>query len=136
MNWHCVYTIGFEFNAIKDDDSPWVHNYNTINAALQEPLYFLFPSLDQSLRWLSPKRQAVHRELDRFVNMLSEVIKNKRRDIASGVQNPHLEENEKDVLTLLIENEDKGEGALSDEELRVSLTCWTILYVMLANLDP
>jgi len=63
----------------------------------------------------------VHRELERFVAMLSQVIKKKRQDIASGVQNKHLKENEKDVLTLLIENEDKGEGALSDEELRVSL---------------
>ncbi|KAL9545818.1 hypothetical protein MBANPS3_006962 [Mucor bainieri] len=113
--------FGFEFNAIKDDNSPWVMTYNTVNAAMQEPLYFLFPSLDQSLLWLSPKRQAVHRELEGFVDMLSEVIKKKRRDIASGVQNEHLPDNEKDVLTLLIENEDKGEGALSDEELRSNL---------------
>lgn len=101
-------------------------NYNTVNAAMQEPLYFLFPSLDQSLLWLSPKRQAVHREMDRFVDMLSQVIKKKRQDIASGVQNQHLPDNEKDVLTLLIENEDKGEGALSDEELRVSLSLCSI----------
>ncbi|KAG1080916.1 hypothetical protein G6F42_023153 [Rhizopus arrhizus] len=113
--------FGFEFNAIKDDNSPWVLNYNTINGALQDPLYFLFPILDQSLLWLSPKRKAVHRELERFVAMLSQVIKKKRQDIASGVQNKHLKENEKDVLTLLIENEDKGEGALSDEELRSNL---------------
>ncbi|KAL9541602.1 hypothetical protein MBANPS3_009026 [Mucor bainieri] len=113
--------FGFEFNAIKDDNSPWVMTYNTVNTAMQEALYFLFPSLDQSLLWLSPKRQAVHRELERFVDMLSEVITKKRQDIASGVQNEHLPDNEKDVLTLLIENEDKGEGALSDEELRSNL---------------
>ena len=114
--------IGFDFNAIKDDGSAWVHTYNTINAALQDPFYFLFPIFDQALLWLSPKRVAVHKEMKRFNEMLSNVIENKRAHIASGVQNDNLQENEKDVLTLLIESEQRGEGALTDEELRVTIT--------------
>ena len=114
--------LDFDFNAIKDDDSAWVHTYYNINAALQDPFYFLFPIFDQSLLWLFPKRMAIHKEMDHFNNMLSQVIENKRAHIASGIQNDNLQENEKDVLTLLIESEQRGEGALTDEELRVTIT--------------
>lgn len=113
--------IGFDFNAIKDDKSPWVHTYNTIMNGLQHPLHFFFPSLDQSFIWLFPSRQRIHKELTRFLDMLSEVIKKKRKDIANNVHNDSLPENEKDVLTLLIEAEQRGEGGLTDEELRVSI---------------
>ena len=65
---------------------------------------------------------AIHKEMDHFNNMLSQVIENKRAHIASGIQNDNLQENEKDVLTLLIESEQRGEGALTDEELRVTIT--------------
>ena len=112
--------LGFDFNAINDDDSTWVHTYYAINAALQDPFYFIFPIFDQTLIRLFPKRMAVHKEMDHFNVMLSKVIENKRAQIASGVQNDNLQENEKDVLTLLIESEQRGEGALTDEELRVS----------------
>ncbi|CEP08816.1 hypothetical protein [Parasitella parasitica] len=113
--------FGFDFNAVKDDNSAWVKTYDIISDGMQDPLYFFFPILDQALLWLSPKRQAVHEEMRRFANMLSEVIKKKRQDIESGVQNDNLPENEKDVLTLLIESEQRGEGALTDEELRSNL---------------
>ena len=112
--------VGFDFNAIKDDNSAWVHTYNTINAGLQDPFFFFFPIFDQALLWLFPKRMAVHKEMKRFNGMLSQVIENKRAQIASGVQNDNSQENEKDVLTLLIESEQRGEGVLSDEELKVS----------------
>ncbi|KAG2200780.1 hypothetical protein INT46_002171 [Mucor plumbeus] len=113
--------FGFDFDAIKNDNSAWVITYNSIKAALQDPFYFLFPIFDQSLLWLFPKRMAIHKEMDRFNNMLSQVIENKRAHIASGIQNDNLQENEKDVLTLLIESEQRGEGALTDEELRSNL---------------
>ncbi|KAI8647570.1 cytochrome P450, partial [Parasitella parasitica] len=113
--------FGFDFHAVKDNDSAWVKTYNIINAGLQEPFYFFFPILDQALLWLSPKRQAVHQEMKRFVDMLSEVIKKKRHDIEAGLQNNNLPENEKDVLTLFIESEQRGEGALTNEELRSNL---------------
>lgn len=122
LDFLIILSVGFDFNAIKDDDSAWVHTYNTVNAALQNPFYFIFPIFDQALLWLSPKRMAVHKEMKRFLGMLSQVIENKRAQIVSGVQNDNLQENEKDVLTLLIESEQRGEGALTDEELKVTIT--------------
>lgn len=52
--------------------------------------------------------------------MLDEVIDNKRNLLKEGiVYNSNLLENEKDVLTLMIESESIGEGLLTDEELKV-----------------
>lgn len=79
------------------------------------------PIFDTTFRWLFPKRQAVHRELDRFHKMLDNVIAQKRQEIANGAdQKDTYDENEKDLLSLLIQAEAKGEGVMSDQELKVS----------------
>lgn len=114
---------GFEFNAIKNKDSPWVHTYNICNEGLRDPFFFLFPSFDQPpLLSLFPKRKEAHQEMDRFINMLQNVIENKRLELKYGnYQNEGLEENEKDLLSLMIEGENRGEGAMTDEELIVNI---------------
>jgi cytochrome P450 len=54
--------------------------------------------------------------------MLDEVITSKREQLKRGdVKNDTLEENERDLLTLMIESELRGEGILSDEELKANL---------------
>lgn len=60
--------------------------------------------------------------MDRFLGMLDEVIHHKGEALAKGdVQNESLEENERVLLTLLIESEKRGEGILSDAELKSNL---------------
>lgn len=52
--------------------------------------------------------------------MLDDVIEAKRKLIKKGVfHNEDLEENEKDLLTLMTESENRDERRLSDEELKV-----------------
>lgn len=125
---------GFNFNAILEKDNEWVKTYNTMNNGLQDPFYFLLPVFDTRLLCLSPKRQLVHKELARFLDMLDQVIIKKREVIANGTnRNVALEENEKDLLTLLIEAEAKGEGVMSNQELKVPISalllhlysCWS-----------
>lgn len=51
--------------------------------------------------------------------MLDDVIAAKRNLVKKGViRNDDLEENEKGLLTLMIESENRDEGSLSDEELK------------------
>jgi cytochrome P450 len=58
--------------------------------------------------------------MDRFVKMLDGIIVHKRQLINEGnTRNDSLEENEKDLLSLMIESEVKGEGAMTDEQLKV-----------------
>lgn len=54
--------------------------------------------------------------------MLDEIIEKKRRLVDEGnLKNDDLEENEKDILTLMIEGEKRGEGILSHDELKSNL---------------
>jgi cytochrome P450 len=70
-----------------------------------------------------PKRVQIHKEMDKFINMLQSVIENKRNTLKNGnYQNEALEENEKDLLTLLIESEYRGEGVMTNEELMVVIS--------------
>lgn len=90
---------------------------------IRDPFFFVFPKFDKKYLWLFPKRKLIHDELDRFVNMLQEVIDTKRLALKDKeYKNEALEENEKDLLTLLIESENRGEGAMTDEELMVKFS--------------
>lgn len=85
--------------------------------------------LDEKFQWLSPKRQQIHRDLDQFIGMIDEVIQTRRDEISRGDwKNKNLEENEKDILSLMIESENRGEGILSNEELKVVM-CWHLVFL-------
>ncbi|KAI7894926.1 cytochrome P-450 cyp509A1 [Mucor mucedo] len=108
----------FDFNAIKDRNSEWACRYDKISEGLRDSKFFYFPIFDTKLRWMFPKRVQLHKEMDSFLEMLDEVIFKKREAIKNGLQNNALEDNEKDLLTLMIESEDLQEGGLTDEELK------------------
>ncbi|KAI8359149.1 cytochrome P450 [Blakeslea trispora] len=112
--------FGFDFNAISQKDSDWVNTYSIISNGIIEPINFVFPFLDQhDSIWLSSKRRQLHRHLDRFLEMIDQVILKKREAVKKGdLGNGYLPEHEKDLLTLMIEGEMRGEGVMSDEELK------------------
>jgi cytochrome P450 len=101
---------------------------------MQDPLFFLFPFLDSKFLWLFPKRKLLHQKLDTFLDMLETIITHKRQDLKQGnVHNDSLEENERDLLTLMIESEMRGEGAMKAEELKVYKDLGWCFYFELIN---
>lgn len=76
------------------------------------------PWLERNFLWLLPERRKIHQDLDEFLEMLDEIIIHKRQVLADG--STAEKDNEKDLLTLMIESENKGEGALTNEELKVT----------------
>lgn len=116
-----VLRLGFDFDAVSNNsNNKWTSMYYSLGDAFCDYKYFIFPSLDQRILWLFPKRRELHRKLDTFMGMLDEVIQNKRKLMKKGQNmNQDLEENERDILTLMLESEEKGEGALSNGELKV-----------------
>lgn len=101
-----------------------MRTYDICNAGLRDPVFFLLPKLDTDFLWMFPKRTQIHKEMDRFVNMLQKVIENKRSVLQNGnYQNEALEENERDLLSLMIESENRGEGVMTNEELIVNISC-------------
>lgn len=123
--------FGFEFNAIHDRDSEWVTRYNKLSDALRDPLFFLFPALDTKFRWLFPQRQKIHQEMKLFSNMLSKIIQHKKEMIKNGVKNDALEDNERDLLSLMIESGEEDNEALSDEELMVKEKNTSLINIIL-----
>ncbi|KAI8881514.1 cytochrome P450 [Backusella circina FSU 941] len=110
--------FGFNFNALSDRDNEWVMRYNNIIKNMIDPLYFMLPALDVYFLWMLPKRRQAHEELAKFKDMLRNVIAEGRKKVESGqTQNENLEENEKDLLTLMLESEIQGEGRMTNDEL-------------------
>ncbi|KAI8054831.1 cytochrome P450 [Thamnidium elegans] len=106
----------FDFEAVSKEDSKWTKIYNEVIDGFRDFTYFMFPRLDQELLWLFPKRKVLHQKLDTLMDMLDEVIQNKRELLKQGqVRNDDLEENERDLLTLMLESEELDEGSLSDK---------------------
>jgi cytochrome P450 len=67
-----------------------------------------------------PQRQKEHAFLDKFITMLDDLIEKRRNGIKMGQKyNPFLDDNEKDLLTLMLESEMEGNGKMTNEELRV-----------------
>ncbi|CAO3627023.1 unnamed protein product [Cunninghamella blakesleeana] len=108
--------FGYDFNSISKEENVWVTTYHELRNNLQNPLFTFFPSLEQNFLWLFPARKRAHQLATKFHGMLREVIENKRKQMKENGYE-HIAEADRDILTLMLEGELKGEGKLSDEEL-------------------
>ncbi|KAI9495017.1 cytochrome P450 [Zychaea mexicana] len=111
--------FGFNFNALLDKHNEWVDGYNQVKEGMIKPFYIFFPVFDTKLVHWFPKRQQAHKSLDNFLKMMDTIIINKRQVIQEKKAN-NIEDNEKDLLTLMIESEmNEEDGAvMSNEELK------------------
>ncbi|KAI8070933.1 cytochrome P-450 cyp509A1 [Gongronella butleri] len=108
----------FEFNAVKDANSPWKVQYERVIADGRIPLYILVPALDKHFRWLLPERREAFKRMKAFLNMLGEIIDHKRAILKEEKAAPSShEEHDRDLLTLMLESEMRGEGVLTKQEL-------------------
>ncbi|KAI8070960.1 cytochrome P450 [Gongronella butleri] len=107
----------FEFGAIKDKNSEWRQIYDKVNADTSSLLYIFFPILDKKLLWLLPSRREAFKRMDKFTGMLNDIIDHKRRVLREQQDQGTTEEHERDLLTLMLEGELRGEGVLTNEEL-------------------
>ncbi|CAO3646089.1 unnamed protein product [Cunninghamella blakesleeana] len=117
--------FGFDFNAVLDENSVWKKTYDQVIQAAAEPLFSLFPAFEEKYLWLFPKRQQSFSTLDKWKSMLLSIIEKKREAIKNNA-NHGIEGSEKDLLTLMIESEQRGEGALTNEELLSDLNVFLV----------
>ncbi|CAO3630222.1 unnamed protein product [Mucor hiemalis] len=99
----------FHFNCLRNQsEGKWISIYHAIRDGFNDPLYFFLPWLDQKLLFLNPRRKELHGKLDEFKALINRVIEQKKKSIAEGdKKNDALAENEKDLLTLMIESEQR-----------------------------
>ncbi|KAI9494942.1 cytochrome P450 [Zychaea mexicana] len=123
--------FGFQFHALDDrDTNEWVTRYNCVVESAQKPFYFMFPSIERRFKTWIPERNKAHGELSIFLNMMSSIAEKKRQALVeSSSSGPNssgsklaANDQEKDLLTLMIEAEQEGQGRLSDEELQSNLS--------------
>ncbi|OAD75052.1 CYP509 protein, partial [Phycomyces blakesleeanus NRRL 1555(-)] len=112
--------FGFDFHAIDNPGNEWVRIYNNITRGLYRPLWFLVPILERKFLWMFPERQKVHQDLNKFLSMLDIIIDKKHKDMKE-MKDLQLENNEKDILTLMIEGAAEGNGILSYKELQSNI---------------
>lgn len=96
--------------------------YQRLIEATFNPWFIAFPSLDMQYRFLFPSRKRLHREMDTFLDKMTQVITHKRELL--NHQKNSVPESERDILTLMIEAEKNGEGSMTNEELQV---CFSLL---------
>ena len=92
----------FKFNATQDENSEWKTVYDNVIEDVRDLKFIFFPFLEQKLRFLFPARQAAFKRLDKFVGMLQHIIETKRKTLKDH-QKQGIEEQEKDLLTLMLE---------------------------------
>lgn len=87
---------------------------------MQDPLFFFFPILERYFLNFLPKRKLIHDDCDRFLKLMDDMIQEKRKTVNEGI----IKDEEKDILTLLLENEKNDKDSdtfMTNEELKSNL---------------
>ncbi|KAI8886510.1 cytochrome P450 [Backusella circina FSU 941] len=119
--------FGYDFDATLNKNSEYNHYFEIVKNGIANPLYYIFPALDKYFLWMFPKRKHAHKCLHKFLQLVDKVIAEKRDLLKSGkLFNEFLDENEKDILTLMIEAEQTGEGIMTETELRNNICVFSL----------
>lgn len=114
--------LGFDFECVSVVDNKWLKGYDNIRDNFADLFFILFQIFDDELKWMFPRRVSAHKDLDRLLANIDNVIAERKAEMASNAINPSkVPDAEKDILTLMLEAEQQGEGKLSDLELRVCI---------------
>ncbi|KAI8070672.1 cytochrome P450 [Gongronella butleri] len=114
-------SFGFDFHALDDPNSVWTTTYEHIRRGFRSPYTFLFPKYDWLLRHIIPGRKQFDASVTKLNALLLDMAHKKRQEIKANAQDDSVPEAEKDLLTLMLEAEMRGEGMMSDDELRSNL---------------
>ncbi|KAI8089192.1 cytochrome P450 [Halteromyces radiatus] len=113
--------FGFDFHALENRNNQWVNYYNSVKEGMLDPFFLLFPIFDTKLLNWFPKRRRIHDNLTNFLNMLGTIIEQKRLLLNQHNHDKVMDEEERDLLSLMIESEQGENATLSNEELRSNL---------------
>ncbi|KAI8144465.1 cytochrome P450 [Fennellomyces sp. T-0311] len=113
---------GFDFNfhAIIEPDNEWVERYNRIVSGMEDTKFLLSPSLEKYFLSFFPERKKRHEELTVFLDMMQQIVTKKRESLQT-VESLNVKQSEKDLLTLMLEASEEGNGMMTDEELKSNL---------------
>ncbi|KAI8339869.1 cytochrome P450 [Chlamydoabsidia padenii] len=115
-----IAAFGFDFESLDNPDSIWTNTYEKVRVGLRSPLSFVFPRLDWLLKYVIPGRREMDESVTKLNALFMEMIKEKRAKARVAIDHD-TPESEKDLLTLMLEAELRGEGTTNDEQLRSNM---------------
>ncbi|RCH98259.1 cytochrome P450-dit2 [Rhizopus azygosporus] len=109
--------FGFDFKALQGDPDEWTKTYRLVSDCLFDPVINVFSSYSFILDRIYPRRRRGVIATRKLGEKFLEIAQQKRMEIKSGVY-ADVPDNEKDLLTLMLEAEEKGGVWTSEDELR------------------
>ncbi|CEP12638.1 hypothetical protein [Parasitella parasitica] len=109
--------FGFDFQSLNGDPEGWTETYNIAIAGLFDPFINIFVKVDFMMNYISSKRKRINKAITRFNSMLEDLANKRRQEILNG-ETLGVPENEKDLLTLMIEADIREGSRTTSTELR------------------
>ncbi|KAI8143755.1 cytochrome P450 [Fennellomyces sp. T-0311] len=107
----------FDFHALKDENSVWVKTYSQVLESFMEFIPLIFPKIDYVYRSISPARNERYHSAFKLIKLLNDLADKKRAALAEKSDLDDIPQSEKDLLTLMLEAQMRGEGSWTKEEL-------------------
>ncbi|KAI8143754.1 cytochrome P450 [Fennellomyces sp. T-0311] len=111
-------SFNFDFGAVENENSLWMKYYRQMFESFQEGIPSFYPRLDRIYRWISPAREERYQATFRLVELIDNLIEKRREELKKNPDLNDLSLKEKDLLTLMLEAQMRGEGSWSHQELR------------------
>ena len=104
---------------MEGDPEKWGEVYHLVNKQLNDPIEFIFSKHVPLLHRILPEKRRAHAALAKLNAKFDEIVRQRRAELESGALD-NVPENEKDLITLMLEAEKRGEAIVTEEQLRVS----------------
>ncbi|KAG1179932.1 hypothetical protein G6F36_010479 [Rhizopus arrhizus] len=107
----------FDFKALQGDPDNWTSIYRLITRSIFDPISYVFCALEPLLVYVYPKRRRSVDAVAKINAKFDQVISKKREELQNGIFS-NKPDNEKDLVTLMLEAGMQEDVSITNEELR------------------
>ncbi|KAG1046568.1 hypothetical protein G6F43_010951 [Rhizopus delemar] len=109
--------LDFDFKALQGDPDHWTSAYILMIQSLFDPISYVFCALEPLLVYVYPKRRRGANAVAKLNAKFDQVISKKREELQNGICS-NKPDNEKDLVTLMLEAGMQEDISITNEELR------------------
>lgn len=111
-------SLGFDFQSLRGDPQQWTETYHIVMSNIFNPLSNLFIKFSFILKHISTKFVKTQAATRRLLSMMEDLADEKRQKILNG-EMKNLSDQEKDLLTMMIEADIEEGTKTTTTQLRV-----------------
>ncbi|KAG0804398.1 hypothetical protein G6F20_012732 [Rhizopus arrhizus] len=109
--------LDFDFKALQGDPDNWTSTYKLVMQSISDPISNVFCALERLLVYVYPKRRRSADAVAKLNAKFDRVISKKREELQNGIFS-NKPDNEKDLVTLMLEAGMQEDISITNEELR------------------